>query len=111
METKGKTIALISYITFIGWIIALILRQNERPQSELSRYHLRQAFGIQVLAYVGSWVLGWIAVWFNFFFIVRIFGILVFVLWLIGLINAIKGEIKPIPFVGDFFEENLTFIK
>ena len=28
-----------------------------------------------------------------------------FVLWIIGLISAIKGEAKPIPFLGELFQK------
>jgi len=45
MQNQSNTIAILSYVWFIGWIIAFIMRQNERPQSELSRFHLRQSFG------------------------------------------------------------------
>ena len=44
---NGKTIAIISYITLIGWIIALIMHNNNK--TELGAYHIRQMLGIMLL--------------------------------------------------------------
>lgn len=110
MRNQSNTIAILSYVWFIGWIIAFIMRQNERPQSELSRFHLRQSFGILVLAF-GYSMLAWILYFLHLGFISDIIGFAIFILWLIGLLGAIKGLFRPIPFIGWWFEENLTFIR
>ena len=36
----GKTIAIISYLTWIGWIIAFVLYNSNK--SKLAAYHLRK---------------------------------------------------------------------
>ena len=95
-SSNSQVIAVISYITLIGWIIAFILYQNDK--SELAIFHLRQSLGILILGIIGRvifWIpiLGWLAV------------IFVFVLWLIGLMRAAHGEKKPIPLFGSFFQD------
>ena len=95
-SSNAQVIAVVSYITLIGWIVAFLLYQNDK--SELAIYHLRQSLGILILGIIGAvifWVpiIGWLA------------GIFVLVLWLMGLIYAAQGEIKPIPLVGNFFQD------
>ena len=40
----GKTVAIIAYITLIGWIIALVM--NNGNKTVLGSYHIRQSLGI-----------------------------------------------------------------
>ena len=44
-------------------------------------------------------------------FIGWIAAILVFVLWLSGLIYALQGEKKPVYLIGDFFQELFSSIR
>jgi len=90
--TDPKTVAIISYITLIGWIIALVLN---KPKSEFASFHIRQVLGIFLLGIVLSIIpiVGFIA-W-----------IIPFVLWILGLISAIQGEKKPVPVVGEYFQQ------
>ncbi len=102
METttdNGKTVAIIAYITLIGWIIALIM--NNGNKTALGSYHVRQSLGIMcvgVILVIISWIIG---IW--------IFSIIVnlaiFVFWVLGLISAVQGEIKPVPVLGEKFQE------
>lgn len=91
--TEDKTVAILSYITIFGWIIALVLHSNNK--TELGAFHLRQVLGLYLTGIILWWipVIGWIL------------NIVVFVFWLIGLINAINGEEKPVPLVGDFYQD------
>ncbi len=41
---EGKTIAIISYLTFIGTIIAFIMNQNK--QNSFASFHIRQTVGL-----------------------------------------------------------------
>ena len=95
-SSNAQLIAIISYLAFIGWIIAFVLYQNDK--SELAIYHLRQSLGINILGLLG-WGLFWIP------FIGWLAGIFLFVLWIMGLISAAQGETKPVPLVGDFIQD------
>lgn len=102
METStdnGKTVAIIAYITLIGWIIALII--NNGNKTAMGSYHLRQSLGIicvgvilNILAsIIGISIISWI-VWAG-----------VLVLWILGILSAVQGEMKPVPVVGEKFQE------
>jgi uncharacterized membrane protein len=99
-QKEDNTIAIISYLTIIGWIIAVIMYTNKK--SELAAYHLRDMFGL-ILTSLVLWIIGFIPF---IGYIIYLLGlILLFVLWLIGLINAINGVKKPLPIIGDLFQK------
>ena len=100
---NGKTVALISYLTIIGWIVAYVMYTGQK--TALGAFHLRQSiflFIIGIVLYIANIiflfipVLGWII---NILLLLA--GIGLFVLWLIGLIAAINGEQKAVPIVGE----------
>ncbi len=99
METNsnnGKTVAILSYITIVGWIIALVMHNNDK--SALGAFHLRQGIGLFLTSLILSFipVLGWIV------------ALGVFILWILGLISAINGEMKPVPLLGDFYQKTFA---
>jgi len=109
MNDQSRLIATISYITLVGWIIALILRQNENPKSELSLFHMRQAFGVMILTFLAS-TINLILTPISLGFIANLVGFVVFICWLIGLIGALKSRFIKIPFIGVWMQENFRFI-
>lgn len=98
----GKTVAIVSYLSIIGWIIAYVMFGSNK--TSLGAYHLRQAIALFIIA-LATWVL---QILFLFIpFIGWLIGILLvfvyiglFVLWVMGLIAAINGEEKPMPIIG-----------
>ncbi len=95
----GKSVAIVAYITLIGWIIALI--RNNSDKSALGSYHLRQSLGIMCLFVVVNVIFGFI----DIPFISWIVWAGIFVLWVLGLLSAINGELRPIPLFGRNFQE------
>jgi uncharacterized membrane protein len=99
-STEDKTTAIVAYLTIIGFIVAMIL--NSSKKTRLGAFHLRQMLGIFLTGLAGSMVmiipiLGWITgfcVWIG-----------VFVLWIMGLISAINGQLKPVPLLGEHYQK------
>jgi uncharacterized membrane protein len=112
---QAKTIAIISYLTIIGWIIAMVMYNNEQNKSPLAILHLRQSLGLYITGFAifmlqGVAVIipilsGLLAV------LLGLAGIGVFILWLLGLINAANGEEKAVPLVGEFYQDILSGLK
>ena len=96
---EGKTIAIISYITIIGTLIAFIMNQNKH--NYFASFHIRQALGIFLLFMLVNFFQRFT----NFGWLDTILGIGVFILWIMGLIGAIQGEEKKVPLLGDQFQE------
>lgn len=102
METatdNGKTVAVIAYITLIGWIIALIM--NNGNKTLLGSYLVRQALGIMCVAIVLNILAGFL----DFSIISWIVWVGVLVFWILGLVSAVQGEMKPVPVLGEKFQE------
>ena len=95
----GKMIAIISYITVIGTLIAFIMNQNK--QNPFASFHIRQAIGIFLVGLVVNFIQRYT----DFGTIDIILAIGVFILWIIGLISAIQGEEKTVPLLGEQFQE------
>ena len=104
---NGKTAAIISYFTIIGWLIAYFAMHKDN-KTALGSYQLRQTLLINIIAIVVSWGLTFIftavalATGFgSFFYITTIFQVGIFIIWIIGLLGAINGEQKPMPIIGE----------
>lgn len=96
---NGKTVAILSYLTLIGWIIAIVMNNNSK--TELGSFHLRQSLGLFVLA-LGLTIL---ARFLGVSWGAQIVQLGLFVLWVIGFIGAIQGEKKEVPFLGAQFQD------
>jgi len=96
---EGKTIAIISYITIIGTIIAFIM--NNDKHNSFAAFHIRQALGLVLLGFAVNLLGRYIDSPIPF----GILGFGVLILWVIGLVGAIQGEEKSIPLLGDQFQE------
>lgn len=102
METSidnGKTVAIIAYITLIGWIIALVM--NNGNKTELGAYHIRQALGIMCVGVVLAILVGFL----DISILSWIVQIAILVLWILGVLSAVQGEMKPVPVLGEKFQE------
>ena len=108
----GKTIAWVSYLTIIGWIIAFISYGNQNPKSSLATFHLRQSLGLILLSVALSILFRMFFWGFAFIgFLSPIVWILLLVLWILGLLAAVNGEEKPVPVLGPLFQQWFQFIK
>jgi uncharacterized membrane protein len=89
---NANLIAILCHFTWIGWIVALLLNNQER--SYLGSFYLRQTIGI------------WLV---TFLVIIRplapVIGILVIAMWIYSLVNAISKSTVPIPFIGEYFQD------
>lgn len=105
VASEGKNIAVISYITIIGLIIAYVM--NNDKKDALAAYHIKQSLGLAAtglaLGIVGMIpILGWI---------INILGIIVLLyMWVMGLMNAINEKESPVPFLGEKYKEWLKNI-
>ena len=93
--SDGKNVAIIAHIWWIGWIIALIMNNGDK-KTELGSFYIRQTLGLLLFSF-----LSWIPISF-FPFIIGIVGL---VLWIMSLIGALSGEKKPVPIIGEYFQE------
>ena len=95
----AKTKAIVSHLFFIGWVIALVINMNQKE--EYASYYIRQNLGlilswVVVSVFMAFPIINWIA-WIGY--------LVVGIFWLMSLIWSITDVMKPVPFVGDKFQE------
>ena len=96
MNTHTRLFSVISYITWIGWIIAFVFRDKN---DKITLQHVNQALTLNIvgiLVSLGSrlggvieWAAGIIAI-----------IALIFTIW--GIVRAIQMSDKPLPIIGNF---------
>lgn len=99
-DVPGKNIAIISYLTVVGLVIAFVM--NNEKKEPFARFHIRQSLGIVLTSLALGIVniipiLGWIISIVGFFVLLY--------MWIVGLLNATNGKEKVVPILGDKFEE------
>ena len=92
--TEDRTVAILTYITIIGFIIAIVMHSSKK--TALGAFHLRQGLGLLITGLV-IWIPCMII---SMIPVVNILMILVgpavaiglFVFWIMGLIAAVNGQ-------------------
>lgn len=104
---NGKTASIISYFTIIGWLIAYFGMHKDN-RTDLGSYQLRQTLLLNIVAIVLGWGLGFILGIFiattgilSLIYISYLVQLAIFIVWIVGLIGAINGQKKPMPFIGE----------
>lgn len=100
----GKTAAITSYILGIGVFIAMSINSDQK--NEFASFHIRQGLGLTITFFS----LGLIISNFNTLMISVPMWIFISVLWTYGLFSAIKGDTKPVPLLGVYFQKWLHSI-
>jgi uncharacterized membrane protein len=104
---EDTTVAILSYITIIGFIIAIVMHSSKK--TAIGAFHLRQALGLFITAVV-LWIPCMILAMIP---LVNVLMVLVtplvfialFVFWVMGLIAAVNGQQKPMPVVGEHYQK------
>ena len=99
---------LFSILSYIGilWLIPLLVEKNDK----VVRFHVNQGIVLFIFDIIGSIAVGILSAIFVFIpvisflgvVIASLFGILCFVLMIIGIVNAANKSEKPLPIIGKF---------
>jgi uncharacterized membrane protein len=102
--TDDKTAAIVSYLTLIGFIVAVILHGSNK--THLGAYHLRQSLGIMLTA-IAVWAVAMMFVFVPFvgWLISLAAWVALLALWVMGLIGAVNGQMKPVPVLGEYYQK------
>lgn len=95
MNKKSNSAAVAAYITWIGFIVALVIRDQNDP---FTTHHINQALVINILTLIG----GVLAVFPLIGGIVSgIINFLVLIFWCLGIYRAITWSMEPLPLIGE----------
>ncbi len=90
----GKTMAILAYFVFF---VPLIV--EEAKKNKFAMYHTEQAIVLLIFNLIVN-IIGVVTCGFGY-----ILFIAVIVYYIIGIINAVKGEAKPLPLIGQYGEK------
>ena len=95
MKNYSRRYSVLSYITWIGWVIALLKRDKD---DSLVRRHLNQGLVLNIAGIVSSFLTGQSGLIGK---IGDLLGIVILVLWIMGIYRAAKMREDPLPLIGD----------
>lgn len=95
---ENKAIAAIGYLGIL-FLIPLLAKKD----SPYAQFHGKQGM-VLCIAWAILVMLGWIP-FLGWFIIVPIGGLILFILFIIGLINALSGKMAPLPIIGGLAEK------
>ena len=110
-KEPNKIMWILCYLWILFLIPMFVLKPEEKDSYIIN--HLRQwigVFAIYIVWYIFyfiAWILGLII----FSYIGYLIYLIAFVFVLIGIYNAFKWESSKLPFVGEFFDKKITFVK
>lgn len=90
---KSKVYSALAYLGIL-FFLPLVLC----PDSKFGRFHANQGLVLLLFGMGGSLVLGLIPLLGGF--LVSAYGVLTFVLFVIGLVNTLNGKAKELPVIG-----------
>lgn len=99
MYQYSKLFSVLSYLTWIGWILAFVQREKD---DELVRHHLNQALILNIAGII-LWM-GGVALtsFIPFgFFIEGPLQLVLFAFTILGIIRAIQMSTEPLPLIGN----------
>ena len=93
---KNKVWAAISYFGLLGIIVALVC---EGKDSLFVKFHLNQSLCLLIASLVAMVIImipiiGWI--------LAPLIWLVTFIFMIMGIINAVQGQVKRLPLIGDF---------
>ena len=91
---KGKTMAIVAYFIFF-----IPLLMDDMRKNKFAMYHTEQAIVLLIL-YFACGIIGVVTCGVG-----MILMIPVLVLYILGIINAANGQVKPVPVIGHFGEK------
>lgn len=111
VKRSSQVLAFLAYALLIfGWLLVQVTARKDR----FAAYHARQSLGLSVAVIVGPliWlVVAWLVAWIpvvgavvaaaSFSLVIALF-IAGAVAWFTGLSNAMRAQLKPVPFFGDW---------
>ncbi len=99
--SDGKACAVLAY--FLVGIIWYFVDEKMKS-NELAKIHVKQALVLLLASIIVS-VAGAIIPIIGWFIIGPIGGIIVFVLWIIGIVYAATGKVQGVPLLGNFADK------
>ncbi len=98
---EGKMFAFLGvFLTIVGFIIVLLAKKDNK----YAMYYAKQGL-VLFVAWMIIWVVGAIIPVLGWFVIMPLGQLFMLILWIIGIVNSLSGEEKPVPIIGQFADK------
>ncbi|GAA4282377.1 hypothetical protein [Gaetbulibacter aestuarii] len=98
---KGKTYAIVSYLTIFGVIIAYFMNNEPENKSDFTSFHIRQSLGL----WLTFFALGYIVGNFNSWYVSSGFYLFFAILFIYGFGSALAKKANAVPILGPFYQK------
>jgi fumarate reductase subunit D len=99
-KTSSKELNIMALLSYIG--ILCLIPLLTKPQDEFVKFHLKQGLVI-FIGEIATMFLFWIlAFLFPLWWLLNLGW---FILSIVGIVNVVKNEQKPVPFVGKYADK------
>lgn len=95
---EGKTMAIISYITVIGTIIAYFM--NKDKNNDFAAFHIKQAWKVFFLS-LAIWLVSFLLIMITQIAAIGYLGYVTWIFVILGIMNASGGKKEPLPVIGN----------
>ena len=96
---EGKGLAIISYLTIFGTIIAFYM--NNEKQSNFASFHIRQALGLWLSFFATGLIISNMDIAMVRLAFWMFFGVLI----VYGFVNAVASKVQLVPLLGAFYQK------
>ncbi|HSU72451.1 MAG TPA: DUF4870 domain-containing protein [Candidatus Binatia bacterium] len=100
-QSESKLWAFLAYLlSIIGFVLVYLLHKDDK----FAMYHAKQSLVLFIFAVIVS-VVGSILPVIGWLIILPVGEILVLILAILGIVNALKGEMKPLWLIGKYADK------
>lgn len=103
-KPPGYKKAVISYLTFIGMLIAYFMNRDERH--EFAAWHIKNMFGLFLVLVISQVTQSYVHL-----FTGEVLWMFAFIWWLYSIIMSLLGKKAFIPVISDKFQQWFTFLE
>lgn len=98
---KGKTYAIVSYLTIFGVIIAYFMNNEPENKSAFASFHIRQSLGLWLTFFALGYIIGSFDSW----YVSSGFYLFFAVLFIYGFGTALAKKAYPVPILGPLYQK------
>ena len=92
---NDKLMGILSYLGILV-LVPLLASQN---RSQTLNYHVNQGLGLLIVEVIGWIILSFIPV----YYLMQIWYLVIIVLAILGIVNVVNNQTKPLPIIGNLF--------
>lgn len=96
---EGKVCAILAWIFPVGLIWYLV--DEKMKKNEFAKFHVQQSLVLAIVSVLVN-VVGGIVPLIGWFLIIPFGNLIIFILWIIGIIGAASGTKKELPVIGKY---------